>query len=120
MKVEGISLIDNSVAGPEEGLNTLIKGMIFFLWPHVWLFPFPLNSKTYAEIQQCMEQCLSTIIIVNVSDRGSLHGVVINMLDCDIEVSQFELQFRYNVHFWTNTLKISLNSLKRHVWVKYY
>ena len=32
----------------------------------------------------------------------SLPGAVVNLLDSDIEVSEFELQSRYSVHFWTN------------------
>ena len=31
-------------------------------------------------------------------------GVVVNVLDCDIVVSEFELQLRYYVQFWTNNL----------------
>ena len=31
-------------------------------------------------------------------------GVVANVLDCDIVVSEFELQWRYYVHFQTNIL----------------
>ena len=27
------------------------------------------------------------------------------------EVSKFELQLRYNIHFWTNTLEKGMNSL---------
>ena len=32
-----------------------------------------------------------------------LMGVVTNLLDCDIIVSEFELQSHTYVHFWTNT-----------------
>ena len=32
------------------------------------------------------------------------HGVVVYVLDCNIIVSKFELQSRYYIHFWTNTL----------------
>ena len=35
----------------------------------------------------------------------SHHGVVANALDCDIEVSQFELLLRYNFDFQTNALR---------------
>ena len=31
-------------------------------------------------------------------------SVVSNVLDCDIVVSEFELQWHPYVHFWTNTL----------------
>ena len=35
---------------------------------------------------------------------GSPHGVVANMLDCNIIVSEFKLQLHYYVYFQTNTL----------------
>ena len=38
-------------------------------------------------------------------------GVVANVLDCDIEVSEFKLQSRYFVHFRTNNLGKSMNPL---------
>ena len=31
-------------------------------------------------------------------------GKVANVLECDIIVSDFEIQSRYYVHFWNNTL----------------
>ena len=36
--------------------------------------------------------------------RGSLRGVVVNVLDHDIVVSEFKLQSQYYVYFQTNTL----------------
>ena len=36
---------------------------------------------------------------------GNPRGVVVNMLDCDIVVSEFELQSHSYVHFRTNTLE---------------
>ncbi len=38
-------------------------------------------------------------------------GVVSNMVDCDIVVSEFKLQLRYYVHFRTNTLEKSMNTV---------
>ena len=38
-------------------------------------------------------------------------GVVVNVLNFDIVVSDLKLQSRYYVHFQTNTLKKSINSL---------
>ena len=35
---------------------------------------------------------------------GNLHGIVTNMLDCNIVVSKFKLQRHYYVHFRTNRL----------------
>ena len=42
--------------------------------------------------------------------RGSPHSEVANMQDCDIVVSQFELQSNYHVPFWT-TLGKYMNPL---------
>ena len=38
-------------------------------------------------------------------------GVVANMMDCDIVVSEFELQSRYYYHFLSNTLGKGMNLL---------
>ena len=38
-------------------------------------------------------------------------GVMANMLHYDIVVSEFKLQSRYCVHFWTNTLEKGVNPL---------
>ena len=38
-------------------------------------------------------------------------SVLVHVLDCDITVSEFELQSRYHVPFQTNTLGKSMNSI---------
>ena len=43
--------------------------------------------------------------------KGSPSCVVANVLDCDIVVSEFELQSRYYVHFQTNTLSKGIKLL---------
>ena len=43
--------------------------------------------------------------------RGSPYEVVAKVLDCDIVVSEFELQPHYYVHFRTNTLEKGMNLL---------
>ena len=35
--------------------------------------------------------------------RGISCGVVVNVMECDIAVSEFEPQSPYYFHFWTNT-----------------
>ena len=40
----------------------------------------------------------------------SPRGVVDNVLDCEIILSEFELHSRYYVHFWANTLGNNVNS----------
>ena len=42
--------------------------------------------------------------------RGNPCDLVANVLDCDIVISEFELQSCNNVHFWTNTLGKGMNS----------
>ena len=41
--------------------------------------------------------------------RGCLSGVVANVLNCDIVVSEFKLQLRNFIHFRTNTFEIGMN-----------
>ena len=38
-----------------------------------------------------------------VMDRGIARGVAVNVLDCNILISEFELQSRFYVHLRTNT-----------------
>ena len=45
------------------------------------------------------------VMSMNKLMRGSPRGLVANVLDCDIVVSEFEFQLRYYVHFWTNILE---------------
>ena len=42
---------------------------------------------------------------------GCPRGVMIKAMACGIVVSEFELQLRYYVHFWTNTLGKDMNPL---------
>ena len=37
--------------------------------------------------------------------------IVTNMQNCNIIVSEFELQSRYYVHFWTNIFRKGMNPL---------
>ena len=43
----------------------------------------------------------------------SPRGVVVNVLDCDIVVSKFEIQSWYYVHFQTNAFGKGMNPLIR-------
>ena len=45
-------------------------------------------------------------------------GVVDKVLDSGFEVSKFEFQSRYYVHFRTNTLGENMNPFNPHLWVK--
>ena len=36
-------------------------------------------------------------------------GIITKVLDCGLKVSEFELQSRYYVHFWANTLGKFMN-----------
>ena len=57
----------------------------------------------------------------NTQIRVSPHGVVVNVLKCDIVVSEFKIQSNYYVPFWTNTYRKGVNSLypPPHIWRKY-
>ena len=43
--------------------------------------------------------------------RGCPHGVMVKAMDCGIIESELKLQFRYYIHFWTNTLGKGMNPL---------
>ena len=45
------------------------------------------------------------------SRGGCPRGVTVKVMDCRIVVSEFEPQFCYCIHFWTNTLGKGMNSL---------
>ena len=42
---------------------------------------------------------------------GDTQGLMANMLDCDIIISELKLQLYSYIYFWTNTLGKSMNSL---------
>ena len=42
---------------------------------------------------------------------GTLRGVVVNVLNCNIVVSKFKLQSRYYIHFRSNIIGIGINSI---------
>ena len=43
--------------------------------------------------------------------RVVLHGVGVNVVECNIVVSEFKLPLRYCIHFQTNTLGKGMNLL---------
>ena len=43
------------------------------------------------------------------SQWGWPRGVMVKVMDCEIVVSEFELQSRYYIHFRTNTLRKGMN-----------
>ena len=42
---------------------------------------------------------------------GIPHGIVAKVLEYEIIVRKFKLQFHYYVHFWTNALRKGMNSI---------
>ena len=46
-----------------------------------------------------------------VAKFGILFGVVVNVLRCNIAVSEFELQSRYFIHFMTDPTRKGMNLL---------
>ena len=44
-------------------------------------------------------------------EGGCRRSVMVKAMDCEIVVSEFELQSRYYIHFLTNTLGKGMNSL---------
>ena len=45
---------------------------------------------------------------------------MVNVLDCGIDLSEFELQSRYYILFWTNTLEKGMKLLIPQLWIKSY
>ena len=43
--------------------------------------------------------------------EGSLHGIMVNVSDCDIVVCKFELPSYFYVHFWNNTHGKAMNPI---------
>ena len=52
--------------------------------------------------------------------RRSTHGLMVNVLVFGLEASVFEIQSRYYVHFWTNTLDKAMNPLICHPHSSYF
>ena len=50
-------------------------------------------------------------LISIIKNRGWPRGVIVKSMDDRIVVSEFVLQSRYYVHFWTNTLGKGMNPL---------
>ena len=42
--------------------------------------------------------------VFNLTNTIFTHGVRTKVPDCDLQENVFDLQFRYYLHFWTNTL----------------
>ena len=61
----------------------------------------PLNKETETDIWNHLTVCKQMINF----------GAVANVLNCGLEVSEFDLQLRYYVHFRTNITGKSMNPL---------
>ena len=51
-----------------------------------------------------------TVPYVRIMKGQQCCGVMANVLDCGLEVIEFELQSGYNVYFWSNILGKGMNS----------
>ena len=51
---------------------------------------------------------------------GITHGVICEVLDCLLDVSEFDLQLCYCVHLFTNTLEKHQPSYIAVLWVEYH
>ena len=75
-----------------------------------WAAEIKKNSKMKIAI-------LENIHLGFYSYTGVPHGVVANVLNIGIVVSEFKLQSCHYVHFLTNTLGKGMNSLIAQLWV---
>ena len=58
--------------------------------------------------------CLYTVkysYLMLIFSRGIPYGIMDKVLDCGFEVSKFELQLCYYIHFLTNTIGKNMNPL---------
>ena len=64
----------------------------------------------------CISLCINTLgkdmtPTILLLTRGSPHVIVAKVLDCNIVINEFKLQFCYYAQFWTNILGKVMNSL---------
>ena len=65
----------------------------------------PCEISCRSDFRFCSFEHTWTLPPYTRGNRGSPCGVMVKVNDCRIVVSKFELQSRYYVHFWTNTLR---------------
>ena len=70
-----------------------------------------LTNLNSTEVWIVFTRLLIIIIIIIHLLGGSPHGVVANIMDCGIVVSEFKLQSRYNVRFRTKNLGTDMDLL---------
>ena len=76
------------------------------------------NRHIYIYIYSEFFRCLNFLLVCAVFDIqyisvnlvGVPRDLLVKVLECRIIVSRFELQSRYYVHLWTNTLGKGMNS----------
>ena len=84
---------------------------IHLIWNYVSLFVNKKNLKKISFMLPCLffltkhvslTLSLSVYIYIYIYKRESICVVMVNMRDCSILVSKFELQSNYYIHFWIN------------------
>ena len=83
----------------------LITRVFFFsmiiAWFKYWLEPTP-SDDLWTHTVSLLPMKIQTWILWNF--LGCLRGVVVKVLNCDIVITEFELQLRYYVHFRTKNI----------------
>ena len=76
-----------------------------------WILLFPVESNTIKTdiIRNYLLPEFTTFKHCNQNYREVTQGVMTKVLDCGLEVNEFELQSSYCFHFWTNTLLKGMN-----------
>ena len=69
------------------------------------------NKDVYIFIMKCYGYSTSVYIPSLLCRRGCPRGVIVKAMDCEIVVSEFELQSCYYVHFRTVILRKGMNPL---------
>ena len=67
------------------------------------------ESNESENISMLLSRIVNLSILTYSGENPS--NIVANVLNCDIRVNEFELQLRYNFHFWINALEKGTNHL---------
>ena len=85
---------------------------------HYFLIPFRVRVViTVRVLSRSQIDLLKTLLIFK---RRYPRGVMVKAMGCGVGVSEFKLQSRYYIHFWTSTLKKGMSPLFPQLWVKLY
>ena len=75
-----------------------------------------MNNKCILSVYYSLS--LSLYIYIYIYIQGGPWGIMANVMDCGLKISEFELQLCYYIHFQSNTLGKGMNPLIPQLCVK--